>query len=254
MNNKGKILSIKNIKKSYMNQNKKLLVLNEISLDINPGEIVSIVGPSGCGKSTLLNIIAGFENIDSGEILYKGKAIDGSSSERGVVFQSACLFPWLNVRDNIAYGLKIKKVNKDFIKKQVEQYIKYIGLDGFENFYPNELSGGMQQRVALARVLIMEPKLLLMDEPFAVLDFQTRLEMQSLVLRLWDKFKPTILIVTHDIEEAVLLSDRILVMSKTTGQISYEFTVPFKRPRCLTLIQDLEFHQLKSEVLSLFIG
>lgn len=248
------ILTIHKINKQFISPdiNNNISVLKNLSLKVNEGEIISIVGPSGCGKSTLLNIIAGFEKIDTGEILYYDAPIAGPSSDRGIVFQTTSLFPWLNVIENIEYGLKIKKVDNYLKREQVKKYVQYIGLEGFEEFYPSQLSGGMKQRVALARTLIMEPRLLLLDEPFAALDYHTRLEMQNLLLKMWQTSKPTVVLVTHDIEEAVLISDRVFIMSQNTGKIVREFSVPFERPRNISLIKEIEFHELKSDILSMF--
>lgn len=252
-----KILSFNEVSKTFINGRvgEKMCALNSVSLNVRKSEIVSIVGPSGCGKSTLLNITAGFEKADSGTVIYKNKSIKESSSNSiGMVFQSPSLFPWLNVKKNIEYGLKIKKVNKEERQKQVQEYINRVGLKDFEYYYPHQLSGGMKQRVALARALIMQPSLLLMDEPFAALDYQTRLEMQSLLMNLWQIYKPTILFVTHDIEEALLLSDRIVVMSKRPAEIVKEFIVPFERPRSFFSIGDSKIYQLKTEIYSLLMS
>ena len=248
-------LSINQINKAFMTQdNQDVSVFEDLSFNAKQGEIISIVGPSGCGKSTLLNIIGGFEKINKGEVLYHNNPITGPSSDRGMVFQTAALFPWLNVKQNIEYGLKIKKVDKNIREKQVKKYIQHIGLKGFEEFYLSQLSGGMQQRVALARILIMEPRLLLLDEPFAALDYHTRLEMQGLLMKMWDTFRPTVIFVTHDIEAAVFISDRILIMSKRAKKIVSEFRIPFNRSRDIALIKDLKFNQIKSDILTFFLG
>lgn len=247
------ILTIKSLGKSFENtgQDMATAVINDISLDAGMGEIISIVGPSGCGKSTLLGVLAGFDKDYSGEVLYEKLPISGPSPERGMVFQTPALFDWLSVRDNIGYGLKIKKAAREAIDSEVDKYISLIGLEGFENFYPSQLSGGMQQRVALARALIMNPSLLLMDEPFSALDYQSRLEMQNLMLRLWEVHRPTILLVTHDVEESILVADRIIVMSKRPGSILREFKVPFGRPRDISLMKNPEFNNLKADILGL---
>ncbi|NLL18603.1 MAG: ABC transporter ATP-binding protein [Clostridia bacterium] len=226
-----------------------LAVLEDISVNVNQGEIVALVGPSGCGKSTLLNIAAGFEKPDMGQVLFMGKAITGPSPERAVVFQSASLFPWLTVKENIAFGLEKAKVKQKIIDEKCSEFIQLVGLTGFENYYPNQLSGGMQQRVALARVLVLEPKMLLMDEPFAALDAQTRLAMQQVLLSISMAIKPTILFITHDVEEALILADKVYVMSKLPGTIIRELEVPFDRPRPISIIGDPHFSKLKSEIL-----
>lgn len=207
------------------------------------------MGPSGCGKSTLLNIIAGFDKQDQGTVLFRGQPTSMPSPQRGVVFQSGVLFPWLTVKENIAYGLKLKKEDKKTIEKECESYMHLVGLEGFENYYPNQLSGGMQQRVALARVLVLQPSMLLMDEPFGALDAQTRIAMQQLLLSISSHVKPTILFVTHDVEEALILADRIYIMSKLPGKIVQQIEVPFKKPRPITIFSNGEFIKLKSSIL-----
>ena len=215
------------------------------------GEIVGIIGPSGCGKSTLLNILAGFDWGETGLATYLGKPLGEPSPERAMVFQSASLFPWLTVRDNIAYGLKRKKSKHKDIRSLTDQYMKLVGLEDFADFYPDQLSGGMQQRVALTRVLILKPKVLLMDEPFASLDAQSRLVMQQLLLTLWQEFRPTILFVTHDIDEALFLADRIYILSKRPGTVLREMKVPMDRPRSLQQVNASACAQLKNEIMHL---
>lgn len=239
---------LENISKSYhsANNNDSLLVLENVNLSIYEGEFLSILGPSGCGKSTLINIIAGFEKVDTGFAYSYKNIIDKPSPDRAVVFQSSVLFPWLNVKENISYGLKRKKICKSDINKLVKEYLRYVGLENFENYYPSQLSGGMQQRVALLRALIMKPKIILMDEPFASLDSQTRLNMHELLGILLEKQKTTIIFVTHDIEEAIFLSDRICVMSQNPGKIIDEITVNFDRPRSKQLLYDSKFIKLRN--------
>ncbi|GAA0179841.1 ABC transporter ATP-binding protein [Clostridium sediminicola] len=252
-----KVLSFKDVSKTFINPSigEKMCTLNSVSLNVRKGEIVGIIGPSGCGKSTLLNIVAGFEKADSGTVIYKNQSIQESLFDSmGMVFQSPSLFPWLNVKKNIEYGLKIKKVSKEVRQKKVEEYINRVDLKEFKYYFPHQLSGGMQQRVALARALVMKPSLLLMDEPFAALDYQTRLEMQSLLMDLWEIYKPTILFVTHDIDEALILSDRIVVMSKRPAKIIQEVIVPFERPRSLFSIENSKFSELKTEIYSLLMS
>jgi len=233
-----------------------LKILDDISLKIHKGEFVSLVGPSGCGKTTLLNVIAGFAPYvkeAEGEIIYEGEKIKRPSPQRAVVFQFPVLFPWLTVKENVAYGLKQAKIAKEEIEKTVAAYIELVGLKGFEDYYPEKLSGGMQQRVALARVLVLKPQLLLMDEPFAALDAQIRFDMQQLLLSICEKFKVTVLFVTHDVEEALYLADKIYIMSKRPGRIIKELEVPFARPRDLSLIGTPNFASLKAEILNLIM-
>lgn len=226
-----------------------LQVLDDIHFHISEGEFVSILGPSGCGKSTFLNILAGFEEADSGSVVCCSEPVREPSPERAVVFQSPVLFPWLDVRDNILYGLKLRKYGRKDSDDLASSYINAVGLDGFEDYYPSQLSGGMQQRAALARALILRPKVLLMDEPFASLDAQTRYSMQQLLLRLWEEYRHTVVFITHDVEEALLMSDRICIMSKRPGNIVEEMQVPFERPRALSLTGTQEFSLLKARIL-----
>jgi ABC-type nitrate/sulfonate/bicarbonate transport system ATPase subunit len=213
------------------------------------GEFRVLLGPSGCGKSTLLRLIAGLDRADSGEVLVNETPVKGPGKDRGMVFQKYTSFPWLTVAGNIAYGLKINGVPEEKRKETVAQLIQVIGLSGFENAYPETLSGGMQQRVAIARTLALRPSVILMDEPFGALDAQTRSEMQQLLLKVWDETASTILFVTHDVEEAIYLADRIFIMSAHPGTIVEDVQVPFDRPRDLGLKQRNEFHDLQNYVL-----
>jgi len=213
------------------------------------GEFRVLLGPSGCGKSTLLRLIAGLDQADTGEILVNEQPVHGPGKDRGMVFQKYTSFPWLTVAGNIAYGLKINGVAETQRKETVAQLVQEIGLSGFENAYPETLSGGMQQRVAIARTLALRPSVILMDEPFGALDAQTRSEMQQLLLKVWDETASTILFVTHDVDEAVYLADRIFVMSAHPGTIIEDVQVPFERPRDLGLKERNEFHELANYVL-----
>lgn len=254
--NKANVFLMENVCKGFPSPdgNKILKVLEDISLQIGEGEIIALLGPSGCGKSTILNIAAGFEAPDEGNVLFVNKKVTAPSSQRGVVFQSDVLFPWLTVRQNIAYGLKIQKRSNSLIEEKCEKYIELVGLKGFDHFYPNQLSGGMKQRVALARVLIMEPKMLLMDEPFASLDAQTRISMQQLLLSISSQLNPSVLFVTHDVEEALILADRVYIMSRLPGRIISEMTVSFEKPRNISLFGKLEFSEVKREILELLFN
>jgi NitT/TauT family transport system ATP-binding protein len=213
------------------------------------GEFRVLLGPSGCGKSTLLRLIAGLDRPDAGEVLVNGSPVHGPGKDRGMVFQKYTSFPWLTVAGNIAYGLKINGVAEKQRQETVAQLIQEIGLSGFENAYPETLSGGMQQRVAIARTLALRPSVILMDEPFGALDAQTRSEMQQLLLKVWEETASTILFVTHDVEEAIYLADRIFIMSAHPGTIIEDVQVPFDRPRDLGLKQRNEFHDLQNYVL-----
>jgi NitT/TauT family transport system ATP-binding protein len=248
-------LKIRALRKSYAHPNgeERCLVLDDVSLTVGRGELISLVGPSGCGKSTLLRIIAGFETADAGMVGFCSKAVYEPSSERGVVFQSPVLFPWLSVRDNIAYGLKLRHLSDEHIDAICHRYMQLTGLSDKGGYYPGQLSGGMQQRVALARVLVLEPKMLLLDEPFASLDAPTRMRMQQLLLDVSAKIGLTSLLVTHDIEEALLLSDRVYILSGVPASVIRELRVPFRRPRNMDLIGDSEFASMKREILHTLI-
>ena len=206
-------------------------VLDNVSADVAPGEFVCLVGPSGCGKSTLLNIVAGFLDASDGSVLVEGEAVQGPDPRRIFVFQENGVFPWLNVRENIGFGLQHRnQIDRDQI---IARYIEMVGLAGFESAYPHELSGGMRQRVEIARALAANPDIIYMDEPFGALDFLTRLKMRADLVRIWQTEKKTILFVTHDIEEAVQLADRILVMSPRPGAIQEVVDIDLPRPRDL---------------------
>jgi NitT/TauT family transport system ATP-binding protein len=252
-------IAVRNVAKTFrLADGKKVDALQNITFEIEDaysregrdiGEFRVLLGPSGCGKSTLLRLIAGLDQPDSGEVLVNDHPVHGPGKDRGMVFQKYTSFPWLTVADNIAYGLKINGVPEAQRKEIVAQLIQDIGLSGFESAYPETLSGGMQQRVAIARTLAVRPAVILMDEPFGALDAQTRSEMQLLLLKVWDETASTILFVTHDVEEAIYLADRIFVMSAHPGTIVEDVQVPFDRPRSLDLKQRNEFHDLQNYVL-----
>jgi NitT/TauT family transport system ATP-binding protein len=228
--------------------------VSEASFEVRPGEFVCLLGPSGCGKSTLLGAMAGHIKPASGTFSVDGHPIDGPHPERGIVFQQHTLFPWKNVRDNVAFGLKMRGVKRGPRRLEADRMLELVGLAGSADRYPGQLSGGMQQRVEIARVLINQPKLLLMDEPFGALDALTRLRMQELLLDIWEQFRKTIVFVTHDIDEALLLADRIIVMQAQPGRIHEEIRVPFERPRSTDIITSGTFMQLKQHCLSLLHG
>jgi NitT/TauT family transport system ATP-binding protein len=219
--------------------------LEHISLEIDENAFTVIVGPSGCGKSSLLTLIAGLTEATGGGIFLDGHRVDGPGPERGMVFQSYTLFPWLTVRQNVAFGLKRQGRAAGAI---VDHYLDAIGLTAFAEHYPKQLSGGMMQRVAIARALAADPRILLMDEPFGALDSQTRLAMQELLLRVWETHKKTVLFVTHDIDEAILLADVILVMTGRPGRIKARLEPKFARPRHVDLILEPEFIAMKRQI------
>jgi NitT/TauT family transport system ATP-binding protein len=226
------------------------LALDTVSLRIDEGEFVCLLGPSGCGKSTILNLVAGFEHPDDGAIVFDGRAVRSPGPDRGVVFQQPLLFPWLNVIDNVTFGPRMAGVAATRYLADAERYLRLVGLTGFENHAPWQLSGGMRQRVALARAWLPNPRALLMDEPFGALDAQTRLMMQELLTTIWESTGTTVLFVTHDVDEAIALADRVVVMSARPGRIAREWIVPFKRPRQLDdILADTSFAPLRREVL-----
>ena len=225
-------LSIRSLSKEYSLNGDPLSVLQDIYLDIAPGEFVSIVGRSGCGKSTLLRLIAGLDTVYSGHILLDGKAIYGTSLDRGIVFQDHALFPWMTVEENVAFALiHHKHLTTKEKRRLVADHIRLVGLTGFERAYPKELSGGMSQRAAIARGLVNTPKILLLDEPLGALDALTRIYLQNELQRIWIERKSTMIMVTHDVEEAVYLSDRVIVMEARPGRIRRIVTVPLPHPR-----------------------
>ena len=215
--------------------------VRKVSLDVEPGQFVSIIGPSGCGKSTLLNMVAGFVQPTSGDLLVDGQAVRGPGSDRGVVFQQYSLFPWLTVRKNVEFGLKMRGLSSADREPQARTLLGLAGLLGFENHYPDQLSGGMKQRVGIVRALATNPQVLLMDEPFGALDSQTRVVMQEILTNMWQQFRISVLFVTHDIEEAIFLSDKIYVMTARPGRIKAAITVPLSRPRTSEMTSSLPF-------------
>jgi len=225
-------VQIKDVKKIYEGRNGQTVALNGANLDIYDNEFICVVGPSGCGKSTLLNIIAGLHEATSGEVLVDGVKVEGTGVDRGVVFQQYALFPWLTVKKNVMFGLNLKK---DLTNEQREEiamkYIKMVGLEKFVNSYPKELSGGMKQRVAIARAYAVNPSLLLMDEPFGALDAQTRTQLQTELLKTWEEEKKTCFFITHDVEEAILLASRVVVMSARPGRIKEVIDIDIPYPR-----------------------
>ncbi|WP_461461371.1 ABC transporter ATP-binding protein [Methanobrevibacter sp.] len=225
-------IDVKKVSKTYIRKEENFTVLNNVDLHIDDGEFICFLGPSGCGKTTLLRIIAGLEKADEGEVYDREKLITGPSKERGFIFQQYSLFPWLNVLDNVLFGLKSnEKSNKAENLATAEEYIKRVGLSEFKYNYPHELSGGMKQRVAIIRSLVNHPPILLMDEPFSAVDMLTRHSLQDQLTDIWKKSNSTILFVTHDIDEAIYLADKIVIMDKNPGRIQDIVEVPFERPR-----------------------
>jgi NitT/TauT family transport system ATP-binding protein len=249
------LLEVKSVFKLFQVNGNQMEALKNINLDIEENEFVCFIGPSGCGKTTLLRIIAGLEEPSSGEILIEGQPIKGPGPERGMVFQEYSLFPWRTVLDNVAFGLELKGISKDQRHEKARQYLKMVELERFEERYPHELSGGMKQRVAIARALVNDPIAILMDEPFGALDAQTRNIMQSELLRIWEEEKKTVIFVTHSVDEAIYLADRIVIMSARPGKIKDVIKIDISRPRSRTspqvnAIRDRILCDLKSEILA----
>jgi len=222
--------------------------LEPIDLSVGNNDFVTILGPSGCGKSTLLRIIAGLERPTTGRVILDGEEITGPGADRGMVFQSYTLFPWLTVRENIAYGLRERGVSQAECGRVADGFIDRVGLSGFEDHWPKQLSGGMQQRTAIARALANDPKILLLDEPFGALDNQTRALMQEMLLGIWEREQKTVLFVTHDIEEAIFLGSRVIVMSARPGRIKTEIVVDLPHPRSYKIKTTPEFVSLKERL------
>ena len=230
----------------------EIVAIQDLTLSVNQDEFVSLIGPSGCGKSTFLMIAAGLEDASQGCVTVSGNEVRGAGADRGMVFQSYTLFPWLTVQQNICFALKKSRFSQKEQDERVTRYIQRVGLEGFEQSYPNQLSGGMRQRVAIARALVYNPQMLLMDEPFGALDAQTRLLMQELLLKVWELERITVLFVTHDVQEALLLSDRVYVMTARPGRIKAEVTIDLPRPRSLASTEaSPRFIQLRNQVLGM---
>ncbi|MFJ2327490.1 ABC transporter ATP-binding protein [Pseudomonas sp. NPDC087690] len=225
--------------------------LEEVSFEVPDQQFAVLVGPSGCGKSSLLYLTAGLAEPTSGEIHVGGQQVQGPGADRGMVFQSYTLFPWLTVRQNVEFGLKRRGMPAARRKEIVDYYVNEVGLAGFADNYAKQLSGGMMQRVAIARALANDPQILLMDEPFGALDSQTRLQMQQLLLRVWGNSKKTVLFVTHDIDEAILLGDRVYVMGAKPGRIKQILDVPIERPRSLDMVMERSFIDMKRQIFGL---
>ena len=247
-----KKLTIENLAKTYFDPfaGTQVTAIRDISLEVGAGDFVSVVGPSGCGKTTMLNMIAGFLPASGGQIRVDGRPVSGPGPDRGVVFQSFALFPWRTVLDNVAFGPKMRGIPKAKRHEIAREYLELAGLSHAAERYPNELSGGMQQRVGVVRALANEPDVLLMDEPFASVDAQTRMTLQEELTRIWQERRPTVVFITHDVAEAVFLANRVVVLSK--GAVLADVPVALPRPRAWhSLIEDDAFKSLSSQVLQL---
>jgi NitT/TauT family transport system ATP-binding protein len=235
------VLEIDRLGRQFEGQHGMVTALRDISLKIHRRELVCVIGPSGCGKSTLIRIIAGLDNPTSGRMLVDGKEARGPSPERGMVFQGYTLFPWLTVKHNVMFGLEMEGMDTNRAEAEARQWIDLVGLTRFAESYPRQLSGGMKQRVAIARALAPNPRVLLMDEPFGALDAQTRAQMQAHLMEIWRNVDVTILFITHDLDEAVLLADRIVVLKANPGEVQEIIEVPVPRPRGLAQVNSPEF-------------
>ena len=241
-------VTFQGLTKEFCREEKEPVVaLDDISFEVEDGEFICILGTSGCGKTTLLRIIAGLEKPTSGEVLVGGVPVEGPSPERGMVFQEYSLFPWRNVLENIAFGLEMKNIPKEERLEKARTYVKRVNLEGFETAYPHELSGGMRQRVAIARALANDPQVLLMDEPLGALDAQTRNQMQQELLEIWEREKKTVIFVTHSVDEAVYLADRMVVLSPRPGRVDDIVSVDIPRPRDRTTVA---FGELRKKILN----
>ncbi len=241
-------IQISNLNKIYPGP-KPVRALDHVDLVVEEGEFLALLGPSGCGKSTLLNILAGFETSTEGVVLFERQTIDKAGPDRGVVFQEAALFPWLTVFDNITFGPRVQGIKRAVYEQAAREMLDLVGLSDFAQSYPSQLSGGMRQRVGIARVLVMKPRALLMDEPFGALDAQTRLTMQELLLDVWQRLKITVVFVTHDIDEAILLADRVCVMSARPARIAQQIAIQLPRPRSIDDLTSPGFIRHKAEIM-----
>jgi ABC-type nitrate/sulfonate/bicarbonate transport system ATPase subunit len=238
------ILSIRGVERRF----DTTLALQATNLEVAENDFITVLGPSGCGKSTLLRIVAGLDRQTAGEVLLDGRRIDGPGADRGMVFQSYTLFPWLTVLDNVCFGLVERGLPREQQLDIAHGFLAKVGLKGFDKHYPKQLSGGMQQRTAIARALANDPRMLLMDEPFGALDHQTRELMQELLLGIWEEQRKTVLFVTHDIDEAVFMGSRVIVMSARPGRIKLDRAVPLAHPRHYSVKTTAEFTELKAEL------
>jgi len=249
------ILTISHLQKNFERGGRSIVALKDINLQTYRREFLCVVGPSGCGKSTLVRILAGLERHSAGEVLLQGKAVSGPGRDRGMVFQGYTLFPWLTVKKNVMFGLEVNGHGRLEAEREALQWLDLIGLEKFADAYPQQLSGGMKQRVAIVRALANQPRILLMDEPFGALDAQTRARMQAHLLEIWRKIDITIVFITHDLDEAIYLADRILVLSAHPGEVQEIIEVPVPRPRRIAQFVSPEFLSTKARLEELiYIG
>lgn len=243
--NRKKILEFDHVGKVFNSGKGKITALEDINFSVHRREFICVIGASGCGKSTLIRILSGLETASSGQVLVNGEPVKGPGPDRGMVFQSYTLFPWLSVVENVMFGLKENGMHKSAAKSEALQWLELVGLEGFEDHYPHQLSGGMKQRVAIARAIANQPKLLLMDEPFGALDPQTRSKMQQYLMQLWRHIDLTIVFITHDLDEAIYLADRILVLKPKPGRVDEVIEIPLSRPRSPEHLTSAEFVETK---------
>ena len=242
-------LSIQGVSRTFTSEKgKSTQALLPVDFDVKENDFVTILGPSGCGKSTMLRIVAGLDHQTSGRVLLDGRPVEGPGADRGMVFQSYTLFPWLTIEQNIRFGLRERGMPESQQKERAQYFIAKVGLRGFEQHFPKQLSGGMQQRTAIARALANDPKILLMDEPFGALDNQTRVLMQELLLGIWEAERKTVMFVTHDIDEAIFMANRVAVFSARPGRIKSEIAVNLPHPRHYTIKTSPEFMDLKARL------
>jgi len=244
---------IDKVGKYFANENGGLWALRDLSLCVRRGEFLCVVGPSGCGKTTLLSLVAGFDTPTEGQVYCSGQPVTGPGPDRGVIFQEDALFPWLSVAGNVCYALHRRGIPRRQATQQAMHFLELVGLQEFAAYFPGQLSGGMKQRAALARVLANRPQALLMDEPFGALDALSRMEMQQLLLTIWRELAPTILFVTHDVDEAIFLADRVYVMTARPGRICRQLQVPLPRPRTAEVLTSQGLMDIKHEVLNLLL-
>ncbi|MCP3398405.1 ABC transporter ATP-binding protein [Bradyrhizobium sp. CCGB20] len=244
-------IEVRNFSLSYDSIEGPVRAVTDTQIHVRPGEFVSIVGPSGCGKSTLLNAVAGFLKPTTGIVTVDGERVNGPSAERGMVFQQYSLFPWKTVRENVEFGLKMRGMPRSQRERAARTLLGLAGLEAFEKHYPEKLSGGMKQRVGIVRALATGPKVLLLDEPFGALDAQTRVIMQQILTNMWQRLKISVLFVTHDIDEAIFLSDRVYCMTARPGSIKAEIPIPLERPRQQSMMMSSEFLALRRGLMSL---
>ncbi len=245
------LLEIKDLGKNYKTAKGIVTALKDVNFTVHRREFVCVIGPSGCGKSTLARILAGLESHTSGEVLLDGKPVTGPGRDRGMVFQGYTLFPWLTVKKNVMFGLEMNNLSATEAGREAELWLELIGLEKFAHAYPHELSGGMKQRVAIARALVNQPRILLMDEPFGALDAQSRVKMQAHLLEIWRSIDITVLFITHDLDEAIFLADRILVLKAHPGEVQELIEVPVQRPRSPEQFASPEFLATKARLESL---